>query len=302
MSLTAAAASAITFASASAPPLLTPLPPKLGVDEASRFLNLPEAAKYQCDLPRLDEWPGNSEFVESWQHRPFVLSAKALKLPSLSKNQLRDAQPRKAQARVVMDPEYGTLAQRRAMGYHDCMLTWALFIEYWALSKEKISEERARKTLGSCSPPRADGPMPRKRTLYMRADIQGLEEFLKPMMAQLPMYAWRGAERKELNTWTSTQGARTPMHSDTFWQVLVQIWGQKHVTVVPPNTSASLFAAFAQWPGLADRSQLHLLHGIDTQDSTADDIYSCLLHAGEALWLPPKWFHNVIVFWMMDDR
>eukprot|EP00746_Dinoflagellata_sp_MGD_P026907 gnl/MRDRNA2_/MRDRNA2_16341_c0_seq1.p3 gnl/MRDRNA2_/MRDRNA2_16341_c0~~gnl/MRDRNA2_/MRDRNA2_16341_c0_seq1.p3 ORF type:complete len:106 (-),score=16.11 gnl/MRDRNA2_/MRDRNA2_16341_c0_seq1:50-367(-) len=81
---------------------LPPLEPSLGVEEAKRFLEIQSSKKYECDISRLSTLPSIAEFAETWQEKPFILSAEALKMPPLQRNAVRSARPVGAEARVVL--------------------------------------------------------------------------------------------------------------------------------------------------------------------------------------------------------
>eukprot|EP00961_Rhodomonas_salina_P114762 1543974-Rhodomonas_salina.1 len=101
--------------------------------------------------------------------------------------------------------------------------------------------------------------------------------------------------------WVGSKGNVTPLHFDLCHGCLIQIVGAKDVILFPLETSRSLYP-FPSSCGAPRTSRLDLdalLAGCKTTEETfplAKDAIGgvrCRIYAGDALYIPPFWWHHV---------
>ena len=106
---------------------------------------------------------------------------------------------------------------------------------------------------------------------------------------------------KEENTllWVSTAGNVTPLHYDRCHGVLCQVVGHKRVLLVCPEETSNVYARSAD-TGMAHTSAADLHAAVDEgRPSPAHpslarcEVLYVLLAPGEALYIPPGWWHHV---------
>lgn len=101
--------------------------------------------------------------------------------------------------------------------------------------------------------------------------------------------------------WIGSRGNVTPLHFDLSHACLIQIFGTKEVILFPPQASRSLYP-FASTSGPPRVSRLNLtalLRGCEVTSKEfplahgAHGGLRCNLGPGEALYIPPFWWHHV---------
>ncbi|HEX9102001.1 MAG TPA: cupin-like domain-containing protein [Polyangia bacterium] len=118
---------------------------------------------------------------------------------------------------------------------------------------------------------------------------------LEARLVELGRKSVVGHERMALLVWMGKQGCLQRFHCDMDGRhnLLVQAFGDKRVCLVPPSDTqklqpaldrALLFSelAFHRWPDADKLSFLRWANG-----------YDCLLAPGEALYIPPLWWHFI---------
>jgi hypothetical protein len=89
--------------------------------------------------------------------------------------------------------------------------------------------------------------------------------------------------------WLGVPGASATMHYDLQHNFFLQAHGQKRFTLLPPSAHLSV-RLHPRWHGSRRQAQLHLPHIAASINETA---FVITLGAGDALYVPPMWFHHV---------
>jgi lysine-specific demethylase 8 len=95
------------------------------------------------------------------------------------------------------------------------------------------------------------------------------------------------------NAWLGPAGTTTPLHTDPHHNLLCQVAGAKYVRLYSPAQDAALYPHPA---GLATNSSRVDLDGVDDDAFPAfraAPFVDCVLEAGQALYIPPRWWHYV---------
>jgi Cupin-like domain len=99
----------------------------------------------------------------------------------------------------------------------------------------------------------------------------------------------------QINLWMNVSVARTGLHYDQYNNILVVLRGRKIVSLVSPQYLVSTHAAYLVGSGEANHSlassaaelvEANILH--------SDHVQTTVLHAGDALFIPEGWWHDVI--------
>jgi hypothetical protein len=120
-----------------------------------------------------------------------------------------------------------------------------------------------------------------------RAAFAPLARDLGPIDAMLE----DNADGSEGMLWIGGAGTFTPLHHDLTNNLLVQVVGTKHVVLIPPEETPRL---------LNDKHVFSQFHDIENGDCDAHPqlgdmrIFRTELKAGEALFLPIGWWHQVV--------
>ena len=94
----------------------------------------------------------------------------------------------------------------------------------------------------------------------------------------------------------TSQGLRTPLHSDPEASILIHVSGRKRVLAIPPSQSDACPKRLAELLKLRTTPGSHhqLYLGDDASSALgAVDLISVELDAGDALFLPARWLHDV---------
>ena len=94
----------------------------------------------------------------------------------------------------------------------------------------------------------------------------------------------------------TSQGLRTPLHSDPEASILIHVHGKKRVLAIPPSQSDACPKRLAELLKLRTTpgSQRRLYLGDDASTAlSAVDLISVELDEGDALFLPARWLHDV---------
>lgn len=133
---------------------------------------------------------------------------------------------------------------------------------------------------------------------YLTAPARGLcpdaSQALWPEVATLGV---EDAQALDPSLWIGGAGSTTLAHYDVLDNVLVQLHGTKRVTLWPPSAAAAL-CVYPDTHARARKSQLHLELDGPARASPADvprAAYDEVLRPGDALYIPPFYFHHVAV-------
>jgi hypothetical protein len=143
----------------------------------------------------------------------------------------------------------------------------------------------------------------RSEKMELRRFVELLRGTGTCQIAQHPLAAFDGlldeidAERmaeppyRRVNFWMG-DGTRTPLHYDKIENVFVQVYGTKRFVLEPPDSSAGryLYAAPAAHVSMVD-PEAPDLERFPEYDAAGRQ--TVLVRAGDALYLPPGWFHDV---------
>ncbi len=133
--------------------------------------------------------------------------------------------------------------------------------------------------------------------LFSIADLDGaVGEMIDDIVAALEPLTDRRADRQASGVWIGSDGVVTPLHHDAWTGILLQMDGSKRVAMYSPTDRANLsfvspFAPTERWSTLPPRSAEadpaeHPLLAHTTR-------HEAQLDAGEALYIPPFWSHEV---------
>jgi Cupin-like domain len=129
------------------------------------------------------------------------------------------------------------------------------------------------------------------RRLYLRVRFrdEGNLEMLTDHLVLPPLFS-TDLDMDKSGVWIGHGGNRTPLHSDSWEGILGQVCGSKAVHVFPPSAGpalARLERAIRAYPG----PMTQLMDG--WEEVREIDHYSCTVAPGDALYIPPSWFHDV---------
>ena len=102
-----------------------------------------------------------------------------------------------------------------------------------------------------------------------------------------------GGARPALNAWLGPAGTVTPLHQDPQHNLLCQVIGRKRVRLYAPASTPALYPR----PGrLSNSSRVDVLapDAAAFPSFAAAPYLDCELRPGEALYIPPRWWHFVL--------
>jgi lysine-specific demethylase 8 len=117
--------------------------------------------------------------------------------------------------------------------------------------------------------------------------IPQLQSFLK-----VPVFATLESDQVLKNIWMGMTGTRTPLHTDPYENLFVQIVGYKKVFLVDPRHSHSIPRDSAASTS-GNTSPLRL----DDQELATDlpfPVFMVLMQPGDMLYIPRGWWHLVL--------
>ena len=93
--------------------------------------------------------------------------------------------------------------------------------------------------------------------------------------------------------WMGYKGTITKLHNDGYeHSILVQILGKKEVYLIPPEFTEFLSPTNSIWG--EDYSKFSIEKYVDSQDINCNImLYRTILSAGDVLFIPSKWWHQV---------
>ncbi|XP_072153663.1 bifunctional peptidase and arginyl-hydroxylase JMJD5-like [Bemisia tabaci] len=114
-------------------------------------------------------------------------------------------------------------------------------------------------------------------------------------------------EGTDVNAWFGPKGTVSPLHYDPKHNLLCQVVGTKQVVLFSPEDSSNVYpheGTLVSNSAMVDPENPDFEKFPKFQEATG---YTCLLKAGEMLYIPPKWWHHVrslstsfsVSFWWM---
>eukprot|EP00035_Acanthoeca_spectabilis_P005440 m.113617 g.113617 ORF g.113617 m.113617 type:complete len:615 (-) comp13028_c0_seq1:17-1861(-) len=94
------------------------------------------------------------------------------------------------------------------------------------------------------------------------------------------------SELKATRAWISTGGVSAQTHYDTYHNCLIQLAGSKRVTLVPPDKHLKMKLFPSLHPGYRQSQRR------DRPKAGVAGAEAATLRAGDALYIPPMWFHR----------
>ena len=104
---------------------------------------------------------------------------------------------------------------------------------------------------------------------------------------------------QHINVWIGTGGTRTPLHYDSYDNLLVQLVGAKYVRLYDPDETPNLYVLDKQSDGYGKQGNMSQLdceqenwkeHPLAKGAKYQEVV---LLEPGDALFLPSRWWHYV---------
>ena len=133
--------------------------------------------------------------------------------------------------------------------------------------------------------------------LFSIADLDGaIAGMIDDIVAAVEPLTERSADRQASGVWIGSEGVVTPLHHDAWTGLLLQMEGSKRVAMYSPTDRANLsfvspFEPTGRWSTLPARSA-----EADTSEHpllTHTTRHEARLDAGETLFIPPFWSHEV---------
>lgn len=99
----------------------------------------------------------------------------------------------------------------------------------------------------------------------------------------------------QINLWMNISAARTGLHYDQYNNILVVLRGRKIVSLVSPQYLVPTRAAYLVGSGEANHSLASsAAELLEANILQSDHVQITVLHAGDALFIPEGWWHDVV--------
>ncbi|KAJ1983720.1 hypothetical protein H4R34_001098 [Dimargaris verticillata] len=98
-----------------------------------------------------------------------------------------------------------------------------------------------------------------------------------------------------IHAWFGPRYTVSPLHHDSYHNLLAQVVGFKYVRLYPPSETAKLYPFTDESSLLTNTSQVDLDHVDHSHfpEFTEAFYYECILQPGQMLYIPPHWWHYV---------
>jgi len=126
------------------------------------------------------------------------------------------------------------------------------------------------------------GEIERDLDLPLRAQLAQLEQSLISLRPQ----------RSSVNLWLGRRSTAAPCHYDGYHNAFSQLYGVKRFVLLPPRAARLLRPFPFLHPSHAQCQ--NVLPSLGIEDLTAAGALEVELVAGDVLYLPPLWFHEVV--------
>eukprot|EP00192_Tetraselmis_astigmatica_P013517 CAMPEP_0117695792 /NCGR_PEP_ID=MMETSP0804-20121206/28332_1 /TAXON_ID=1074897 /ORGANISM="Tetraselmis astigmatica, Strain CCMP880" /LENGTH=334 /DNA_ID=CAMNT_0005509895 /DNA_START=234 /DNA_END=1239 /DNA_ORIENTATION=- len=137
---------------------------------------------------------------------------------------------------------------------------------------------------------------------YTRANLSDLAPVVAGLLNLGPIETMMGLKLQPrlCGLWVSSPGCVTPLHFDTCHGLLCQVRGQKRVWLADPTATRSLYINPAGHAN-PQSSRLNLLRWMQGDEAQLKafpkaanvDWHEVILCPGQALYIPPLWWHHV---------
>lgn len=123
-------------------------------------------------------------------------------------------------------------------------------------------------------------------------DCQTVSELLEDLETPLICQTGKGHRYSTMFWLNGLRGSMSPCHYDPYHNLLVQIYGEKEVTLFSPQQSSKLYPAFGTVQ--KNTAQVDLTAPDFNRFPLASELEGvrCTLKAGDALYMPFKWWHH----------
>ncbi|KAF5391744.1 hypothetical protein D9757_001829 [Collybiopsis confluens] len=262
------------------------------------------------NIPIIDPAPSFTSFQQNAYRLPFMLRQYARSWPALNAHSWASA----AYLRSVAGParivpvEVG--ADYRAHDWTQQLIKWDEFLAFLDLNDQ----------LHTTPPPNNNKVLylAQHNLLIQFPDLSRdiiIPDYVyscPPPLEDFPQYRPPGNdEQLVINAWLGPQGTISPAHTDPYYNLYVQVVGRKTVWLAPPSISAYMYTFGPQTvqdanpasnktePSMSNTSQLDVftLSPDDTHtypqfwEHVFPQAMSTTLGAGDALFIPPGWWH-----------
>lgn len=153
-----------------------------------------------------------------------------------------------------------------------------------------------------------DSSMPHYYFQSQDNNLNSLYDSGCPLPVSLPKFCALLGKPVAANLWIGTSGTTSRLHCDNFDNVYVQIGGRKRIILIPPGNCYAVHEKFLT-PATYDENLMPVIEDgpkvlfptVNPSDSTTavaelrsrTTIYSIDLEAGDVLFLPALWYHQV---------
>ena len=286
-----------------------------------------ELRRQDCEVARLEEPISLQQFLQKYSDTPLILGAQSgvgtLPFP-ITPQLIAEMQPAGALSECLCRPQHGTNFDDSPPGgaiktqKRTCIWQLPLLLEMILgqrggeqppVTNLDLAEALAfqcRIGDGELEAMHGRDPEANRRLLQTILGSLGNDHALgSAAEAVAAGSSWWGANLSGRNfvaavLWVASERTRTPIHADDQPQFLVQLHGQKHVTLFPridnPKESNNLIkaawgrgGAFNRTAAAAEMAEAGVAFG----DEAPGGVQRCLLKPGEVLWMPAWTVHDV---------
>lgn len=99
-----------------------------------------------------------------------------------------------------------------------------------------------------------------------------------------------------VNLWFGEAGNATPLHYDVSHNLLIQLYGRKHIRLFAPSDTKYLYCHTAQTRGPRYLSQIPDIDNVDNKKYPSfknAHVYEGIIHPKETIFIPSGWWHDI---------